>query len=291
MKRKCDEVFCKFNDLTKSIEYFYKKHNSAFTVAELVVTILVLAFLVFVLLGFMNRNQQKEYDAKNDKTVANIHALIDKASVTQTGNSIDRNDVNAIRNIITNDGLNITDLNCDECWGADDNETPGAADGTKILLNDQTVIAFVQDSGTIYIDANGAKGPNKLRRDIRELDYADTPITPGTIASCQYPRVFHESLCCPPKNADELWKTGCDRCKRGTHPEQNYKWGDEGTDKACDYECTNKDVHKDDAKWELDTTACTWGCSGNKTAQGYHAEYENVTDMTKVTPSTSNGCG
>ena len=65
MKRKCDEVFCKFNDLTKSIECFYKKHKSAFTVAELVVTIIVVGVLVFVLLGFVNRDQQQEFDAKN----------------------------------------------------------------------------------------------------------------------------------------------------------------------------------------------------------------------------------
>ena len=184
MKRKCDEVFCKFNDLTKSVECFYKKHNSAFTVAELVVTILVLAFLVFVLLGFMNRDQQKEFDAKNDKTEANIHALIDKASVTRTGNSILRNDVLDIQNIITtadNNGLNITDPNCgDECWGADENETPGAITGLKILLNDQTTIAFAQVNSRIYIDANGAKAPNRLGRDIREFQYETLARTAST---------------------------------------------------------------------------------------------------------------
>ena len=230
--------------IKKKNEVFLKNTMNfkvAFTIAELVVTILVLAFLVFVLLGFMSRDQQKEFDAKNDKTVANIHALIDKASVKQTGNLIANDDVISIQNIVTSDsGLNITDPNCGlACWGADENETPGAAAGRHILLNDQTSIAFAQSSGKIYIDANGANAPNRLGRDIRELDYANIPTTPGTIASCQFPRVIHDSLCCPPKNADELWKKGCDRCKRiDSELGINREWaGNEGDDDACTPKC------------------------------------------------------
>ena len=309
MTKKYVERFCKFNDLMKSIECFYKKHNSAFTVAELVVTIIVVGVLVFVLLGFVNRDQQQEFDAKNYKTVSNINALIDKASVARTGNPVARDDVAEIQNIITGDsGLNVTNSDCGPaCWGADETQTPGAAAGRKILLNDQTVIAFADRTNRIYIDANGAKGPNIFGEDIRELNYADINGTPGTVASCQYPRVFHESLCCPrkPNGGNERWEsnnkcdicsktdseiwtadTGCGKCERGTLP-ANARWK---SDYSCDHECTNKNVHEGDTKWSLNSTACTWGCSDNKTAQGYNAGLENVVGITKAKPDPANGC-
>ena len=94
----------------------------AFTIAELTVIIIIIGVLFFVMLGFVNRNQQNEFDAKINKTSVNLSQIVNKALVQKTGQSEFRYTPQTIYDeLIRNQNvLNCTDggacAPCVDCW-------------------------------------------------------------------------------------------------------------------------------------------------------------------------------
>ncbi len=209
MISKFNEIVCKFKDLCKSTKSFSKKHNFAFTVAELLITIAVLGVMVFFLLGVSIKHSQSEYDAKIDQVDANLSGIVNVALIQNTGKESYSPEEIRRDLIIGQNNLNIKDNVCadNNCWGnnniTDDNgnSVEDLANSPKILLNNNSSIAFGPDN--IYIDANGSKGPNKLGKDIKRWNGSYSRPAPADVRIagvgkyCKAGTVSHYGKCCP----------------------------------------------------------------------------------------------
>ena len=210
------------NDFKKLIKKF-----KGYTLAEVMVILIVMAGILLLVGRIAIGDRQKQYDAKFNKISTSISANITKDLIENTGTEYADYAVSEFGNryfqsAVTN---NLDKRNCeqDSCWGAIE-----VNDGEKVYndfntrdnwqfyeLKDKTVMA-VSSTGRkdidgnfktdIIIDVNGKKGPNVFGKDIRIYDYPDKKCNhmPGKPADCD-----KSYLTCEENKATCKWDKLC----------------------------------------------------------------------------------
>ncbi len=148
-----------------------RKSYSAYTLSELIITIIVLAGMVSMLLGFSNIKRQQDFDNKINNTIRNLSVFINKSSSKNYTNSeIYTPEMLYTEILQKNDVLAIEDSECldNSCWGENFIGGENLLGLPKILLKDGTAVAFGEKN--IFIDANGLAKPNVFGKDIKKWD-------------------------------------------------------------------------------------------------------------------------
>ena len=259
--------------LTNSYLYMHRK-NLAFSMAEVVITILIITGIFLLALRFFVSDKQSVFDAKYNKAASSISANIEKDLITSTGfNFIDYNANNNIFQKVVQKNLNKDLCDINSCWSNNKNfnfnGVPFAInddDYNFFKLNDETVIAISKIAPEIIIDTNGKKGPNKLDKDIRVYNY---PVDKCTFIG----EAPNDEFVYSPREHYCLWERT--NCKRNDIKDF--------TEGKCLCKIRERYTDNDDP-YHLDKENCIWSC-----AKDYNKNnFDNTIDETS--PNIENGC-
>ena len=174
------------------------KAMKGYSIAEVTVVLIIMAGILLLVGRIAFGDRQKEYDAKFNKISSLLSANISKDLVENTGAEYadyamtikeggkDGNEY--FQEAITNN-LDKKDCSGNSCWGAasvkdtngDEKYNVNNDNWSFYELNDKTVMAVSKETkkenghdyykNDILVDANGAKGPNILGKDIKVYNY------------------------------------------------------------------------------------------------------------------------
>jgi len=169
-----------------------KNSCTAFSLAEVLVTLAVIGVIATLTIPTLLQNKQKQDTvARLQKAYTTLAQAIKKSELDNGPlETWDYNDPTYFMNTYIAPYLNVIkkcSINESGCWASNNRlyHIKGSYESlpsqTRILLNDGTFLAFNTGDGHahFYVDIDGSKGPSRFGRDVFEFTLTPTPLYDG----------------------------------------------------------------------------------------------------------------